>query len=72
VNPRTGAIKLNHPDLEADEIEHSCSLDVADRGPHTHAQVGRLLNLTRAGAQKIERLSLQKLHTNARLEERTP
>jgi hypothetical protein len=35
VSPRTGAIKLNFPDLEPDELRQSCSLDVADRGGET-------------------------------------
>src|SRR5579859_8163214 len=30
VNPETGSIKLNFPDLEPWEIAHSCALDVAD------------------------------------------
>src|SRR4051794_23789150 len=31
VSPRTGAIKLNFPDLEVWEMGDSCALDVADR-----------------------------------------
>src|SRR5262245_53485173 len=31
INPRTGSIKLNFPDLEPWELEHSCALDVADQ-----------------------------------------
>ena len=30
VNPETGSIKLNFPDLEVDEMAETCSLDVAD------------------------------------------
>jgi len=35
VSPRTGAIKLNFPDLEVWELPESCALDVADRGGTT-------------------------------------
>ena len=32
VNPETGSIKLNFPDLEVWEMPETCALDVADRG----------------------------------------
>ena len=32
VSARTGAIKLNFPDLEVWEMNETCALDVADRG----------------------------------------
>jgi len=35
VSARTGAIKLNFPDLEVWEMTETCALDVADRGGTT-------------------------------------
>jgi len=32
VNPETGSIKLNFPDLDVWEMQETCALDVADRG----------------------------------------
>jgi hypothetical protein len=47
VSPRTGAIKLNFPDLEVWDLGESCALDVADRGGTTLEDVGAIMNLTR-------------------------
>lgn len=55
VLPATGAIKLNFPDLEPDELEETCALDVADRGPSTLERVGELMNMTRERVRQIER-----------------
>lgn len=54
VSPGSGAIKLNQPHLNPDEVEASCSLDVADCGPHTLEQVGALINCTRERVRQIE------------------
>lgn len=56
VSARTGAIKLNFPDLEPDELpaESSCALDVADRGGLTLEAVGEVLNLTRERVRQVE------------------
>ena len=43
----TGALKINFPDTDISELEHSCALDVADEGEMTFEQIGGLLNLTR-------------------------
>ena len=32
INPRTGSIKINFPDLEPWELPHTCALDVAEQG----------------------------------------
>lgn len=50
----SGAIKLNFPDIGVEEMDESCALDVADRGPHSLSQVGHLMNLTRERARQIE------------------
>lgn len=53
VSPRTGRrgrVRLNFPHIEPEQLEQledSCSLDVADRGPHTLEQIAPLINMTR-------------------------
>ena len=47
VSADTGALKINFPDTDISELEHSCALDVADDGEMTFEQIGGLLNLTR-------------------------
>lgn len=56
VSARTGAIKLNFPDLEVDELpaDKSCALDVADVGGVTLEEVGAIMNLTRERIRQVE------------------
>lgn len=61
VSPRTGAIKLNFPDLEVWELSESCALDVADRGGTTLEDVGAIMNLTRERIRQVEVKALAKL-----------
>jgi hypothetical protein len=61
VSPRTGAIKLNFPDLEVWELDESCALDVADRGGTTLEDVGAIMNLTRERIRQVEVKALAKL-----------
>ncbi len=61
VNPETGSIKLNFPDLEVWEMKDTCSLDVADRGGITLEDVGEILNLTRERIRQVEVRGLLKL-----------
>lgn len=61
VNPHTGSIKLNFPDLAVWELAETCSLDVADRGGITLEEVGELLNLTRERIRQVEATGLEKL-----------
>ncbi len=61
VNPTTGSIKLNFPDLEVWEMEDTCALDVADRGGITLEEVGEIMNLTRERIRQVELRGLQKL-----------
>jgi hypothetical protein len=53
-----GSLMFNFPGLEVDQMVESCALDVAERGGKTMAEVGRLLNITRARVQQIEREAL--------------
>lgn len=61
VSPRTGAIKLNFPDLEVWDLPESCALDVADRGGTTLEDVGAIMNLTRERIRQVEVKALAKL-----------
>jgi hypothetical protein len=61
VNPNTGSIKINFPDLEVWELENSCALDVAEQGGITLEEVGEILNLTRERIRQVEVRGLMKL-----------
>jgi hypothetical protein len=61
VNPETGSIKLNFPDLEVWEMKDTCSLDVADRNGITLEEVGEIMNLTRERIRQVEVRGLLKL-----------
>jgi hypothetical protein len=61
VNPETGSIKLNFPDVELENMRDTCSLDVADRGGITLEEVGEILNLTRERIRQVEVRGLVKL-----------
>ncbi len=61
VSARTGAIKLNFPDLEPWELAQTCALDVAERGGITLEEVGEIMNLTRERIRQVEVRGLLKL-----------
>lgn len=65
VNPQTGSMKLNFPDLEPHQLLESCSLDVADRGGITLEEVGELMNFTRERTRQLEVRALLKLQAAA-------
>ena len=61
VSARTGAIKVNFPDLEVWDMNDTCALDVADRGGTTLEEVGAIMNLTRERIRQVEVKALAKL-----------
>lgn len=61
VNPDTGSITLNFPNIPVWEMRESCALDIADRGGTTLEDTGNLINLTRERIRQIEVLGLEKL-----------
>ena len=61
VSAKTGAIKLNFPDLEVWEMTETCAIDVADRGGTTLEEVGAIMNLTRERIRQVEVKGLAKL-----------
>lgn len=68
VQARTGAIKLNFPDIEVEEMNESCSLDVADRGGATLEEVGAIMNLTYGGVRQIEVSAMAKIDASREVE----
>lgn len=65
VDPTTGAITLNFPDLEVWELKETCVLDVADRQGITLEQVSEILDLTRERIRQVEVRGLLKLKLTA-------
>ncbi|MCA9674868.1 MAG: hypothetical protein H6709_23035 [Kofleriaceae bacterium] len=61
VNPETGSIKINFPDLEPWDLHETCALDVAERGGITLEEVGEIMNLTRERIRQVEVRGLIKL-----------
>ena len=61
INPETGSIKINFPDLEPWEMKSSCALDVADAGALTLEEIGLITNLTRERIRQVEVRGLIKL-----------
>lgn len=54
VNPKTGSITFNFPDLEVWDLEETCALDVADRDGCLLSEVGKYINLTRERIRQYE------------------
>lgn len=61
VNPATGSIKINFPDIEVWEMSETCALDIAERGGLTLEEVGSIMNLTRERIRQVEVAGLEKL-----------
>ena len=68
VNPETGSIKLNFPDLEPWELKETCSLDVADRAGVTLEDVGEIMNLTRERIRQVEVRGLLRLKMDGQID----
>jgi hypothetical protein len=67
INPESGSIKLNFPDREPWELEHTCALDVADAGGKTLDEIGEIINLTRERIRQVEVGGLRKLQRRREL-----
>lgn len=62
INPESGSVKVNFPDLEVWEMPETCALDVADRGGTTLEEIGEILNLTRERIRQVESDGMGKIH----------
>lgn len=69
VNPKTGSIKLNFPDVDPGDMHASCVLDVAADGGESLEKVGELLNITRERARQLQDMGLVKLRLSRLAEE---
>ena len=58
---RKGSLKLNFPDRELHELQATCALDLADKGPVVLEKLGPILNMTRERVRQIESVALRKL-----------
>lgn len=66
INPMTGSIKINFPDLEPWELQQTCALDVADNGGLTLEEIGLITNLTRERVRQLEVRGLLVLKLNSK------
>lgn len=60
VNPHTGSITFNFPDLEPEDLEASCVLDLADNGGLTLEETGIRMNVSRERIRQVEVKALVK------------
>jgi len=62
VDQRSGSIRLNYPGKEPWDLEHSCSLDIADLPDElTLEDVGEIMCVTRERVRQIESVAQQRL-----------
>jgi len=61
VNEETGTIKINFPELEPEDIEETCALDIAAKGGLTLEEIGDVMNITRERVRQIEEKVLRKI-----------
>ena len=57
VNPQTGSLKINFPDLEPWELAETCTLDVAERAGNrgmVFEDIGELMNISRERVRQLE------------------
>jgi len=65
VNPTTGAIKLNYPGKDVDEIGPTCSLDVAEKaGGLSLREVADHMQITLERVRQIEVSAEHKVKAN--------
>jgi Sigma-70, region 4 len=60
VDPKTGAMTMNFPGVDLDELPETCALDVADRGGAILEEIGTAFNLTRERIRQIEMHALKR------------
>lgn len=68
VDPKGGSVRMNFPATEVWDLEHSCSLDLADGGGMTLDRVGEAMNVTRERARQIIEVASQRLRHQCELQ----
>lgn len=63
-----GNLTLNFPDIEPDEMVHSCALDLADEGGMTLEAVAQAVALTRERIRQIETKGLARIWDTGQVE----
>ncbi len=61
INKNNGSIKFNFPDLEFDELEETCALNIIEKGETTLEDIGKHMNLTRERVRQIQDNVIEKL-----------
>ena len=61
INKSNGSIKFNFPDLEFDELDQTCALDIIEKGESTLEDIGKHMNLTRERVRQIQDNVIMKL-----------
>lgn len=62
-----GGLKVNFPDADPTRMRETCALDVAERGPVTLEETGRLMNVTRERVRQIEARVLARVREDGQL-----
>ena len=65
VHPDTGALKINFKGIDPDQMEESCSADIADRGGLTLKEVCDMIRLTRERIRQVEVSGIKKIQRSA-------
>lgn len=70
VDPKTGALKLNFPDLDVWQMDYSCALDEADENGDgmTLEQVAERIRITRERVRQLENRIVESLTEEVTLE----
>jgi hypothetical protein len=56
-----GGITLNYATVEVEELPHTCSLDLADRGGLSLEEVGQVMRITRERVRQLQEKGVQRL-----------
>jgi hypothetical protein len=61
---RRGRLRINFPERELDDLEVTCALDVAEEGPKTLEEIGRIMGgISRERVRQIEQAALNALRS---------